>query len=170
MTSPTGTRNEISKLLNFHDNDDESYSDSELLESDSPDVQSRSKRFKKVKEEVGVINNSNSSSLNLTSSERLETSITNCAVWLQKEENSLVGGEQRKKAINLPDLSQPPPPLIGSYASSGGGADALLLSQQQQMTVQSPKDKERDRSRQGLPNIRDSHVCSKLIMPGLVGN
>ncbi len=172
MTSPTGTRNEISKLLNFHDNDDDSYSDSELLVSQSPDTQSRSKRIKKVKEEIGPANlssnsNGNNSSLNLTSSERLETSITNCAVWLQKEEIGVVAdGEHRKKAINLPDLSQPPPPLSGSYLSNGNSTDPLLHNKHLQ--AESPKDKERDRSRRGLPNIRDKHICSKLVLTCLI--
>lgn len=151
--SPTGTKNEISKLLNF---DDDSYSDTEIL----PSPDNNTKRFKKSKEEELM-----NTSLNLTSSERLETSFTNCAVWLQKED----GLVERKKTINLPDLSQPPPPLLNSnYGQKGQLVVTPDKKDQWNNEVSStsdmklsPKDKERDRSRRGLPNIREKHICSK---------
>ena len=112
------------------EDDDDSYSDSELIPSPSK------KQKVAAKADVG-------GSLNLTGSERLETSIANCAVWLQKGE--VASGGRRAAAVKLPDLSQPPPPVLVKAAAE---------------LKQSPL----DRQRRGLPNIRASHICSECSL------
>lgn len=181
------TTSEINKLLNF-ENDDDSYSDSELLPT------SPNKRSKKSHKQNTSLNGSggDTSGLNLTGSERLNTSITNCTVWLQQEElnNSLKSDASKsfnspsRKTINLPDMTQPPPPLLMSNYTKGHGQPPLPplpplpvdgtkvdssdknghneVSSTSDNVIKTPKERERDRVRRGLPNIREQHICSKL--------
>lgn len=193
------TTSEINKLLN-DENDDDSYSDSELL------PMSPNKRSKKSHKQNSTLNSSlngsggDTSGLNLTGSERLNTSITNCTVWLQQEElnNSLKADASKlfnspsKKAINLPDMTQPPPPLLMSNYKGNGKpplpplpplpVDALKtagsglsdlkkssnlngyneVSSTSDNIIKTPKERERDRVRRGLPNIREKHICSNF--------
>jgi hypothetical protein len=135
--------------------------------------------------------------LNLLSSERLKTSLNNCATWLQLNTpaTDMIQNKQAvAKKVNLPDLSQPPPPLLNANYINGVcgqpplppaqpltspstltkrprniSADAnksLNYSNEVSSTTDSKnlqRERERDRSRRGLPNIRDKHVCSKFI-------
>jgi hypothetical protein len=88
--------------------------------------------------------------------------------------------EKRLKTINLPDLSQPPPPLL--YKSLAAAppppppnppplpplppqpvpppSDLEKISLPTKIV--SEKEKARERSRRGLPNLREKHVCGEF--------
>lgn len=167
ISSPVTTKNEISQLLD-HDSD---------LDSDNSNKNKSTKRASlKPNEEDGSILNSSSSD-----------KFNNCAAWIQStmsssnEENT----PKKIKTIHLPDLSQPPPPLLVNYKSLAAAPPPpppppppTSLSSIFPQPVPSPykndpnklidKEKSRERSTQGLPNIRENHICicSKTLWLG----
>ena len=161
--------------------------------------------FGEAKEEARrrqrVYETNEATNLNLLSSERLKTSLNNCATWLQLNTPATDMQMQNTKQavakkVNLPDLSQPPPPLLNANYNISGicgqpplppappvSSPSRLAKQPRHISPDANKslnyinevsstsdsknlqrERERDRSRRGLPNIRDKHVCSKILL------
>lgn len=131
--SPQTTLNEVSRILD-HDND---------LDSDS-DTEAKLNNLKHKQPQVAAQTDNNN--LTTYSSERLKTSINNCAAWLQTNVIEPSNEKSKFKPINLPDMSCPPP-LISNFKPPPLPPPPP------------PVQSERERSKRGLPHIRAQHVC-----------
>lgn len=118
----------------------------------------------------------------------LQTSVPSPSTLSKSEEDSFSSVKPAVKPMNLPDLSQPPPPLISNYTKLPQQPPPPplpplppppppppslpplppLTKQQQNEPKQSLREKERERSKRGLPHIRPAHlcVCSKTLWLG----
>ncbi len=99
--------------------------------------------------------------------------LNNCAAWLKSVNSTEEESSKRYKTINLPDLSQPPPPLFANFQSLASAPPPPPPplppipppppSVDKEKQRQKEKEKMKDRSKRGLPNLRDKHICSNIF-------
>jgi hypothetical protein len=100
--------------------------------------------------------------------------LNNCAAWLKSVNSTEEESSKRIKTINLPDLSQPPPPLLANFQSLATAPPpppplpplpppppSSTVDKEKQRQIE--KEKMKERSKRGLPNLRDKHICSNTF-------